>query len=106
LELGASQTICPGWPWTMILPILASQVDRIIVWATGTWLSSLFLASSPAFVYLFDNIHSGWDDTLLWFWFIFPWCLGHIFIYLCHFFPTYIVSVRNVPSFTLLFPSR
>jgi hypothetical protein len=24
------QTICPGWPWTMILLISASQITRII----------------------------------------------------------------------------
>jgi hypothetical protein len=26
---GVLQTICLGWPWTAILPILASQVARI-----------------------------------------------------------------------------
>jgi hypothetical protein len=29
LEMGVSRTICLGWPQTMILPILASQVARI-----------------------------------------------------------------------------
>jgi hypothetical protein len=30
LEMGISQTICPGWHWTEILPISASQEARII----------------------------------------------------------------------------
>jgi hypothetical protein len=29
LEMGVSQTICLGWPWTMILPISVIQVARI-----------------------------------------------------------------------------
>jgi hypothetical protein len=28
LEIGVSQTIYLGWPWTVILPISASQVAR------------------------------------------------------------------------------
>jgi hypothetical protein len=30
LEMGFWRTICPGWPWTTILPISASQVARIL----------------------------------------------------------------------------
>jgi hypothetical protein len=30
LEMGVSQTICPDWPWTLILPISTFQVARII----------------------------------------------------------------------------
>jgi hypothetical protein len=33
---GILQTLCLGWPWTMILPMSASQVARIM-WATGVW---------------------------------------------------------------------
>jgi hypothetical protein len=29
LEMGVSQTICPDWPQTKILPILASQVAKV-----------------------------------------------------------------------------
>jgi hypothetical protein len=28
LEMGVSRTVCPGWPWTMILQISVSQVAR------------------------------------------------------------------------------
>jgi hypothetical protein len=28
--MGVSQTVCPGWPWTTILLVSASQVTRII----------------------------------------------------------------------------
>jgi hypothetical protein len=38
LEMGVSQTICPGWPQTLILQISASQVVRWQVWATSIWL--------------------------------------------------------------------
>jgi hypothetical protein len=36
LEMGASQTIHPDWPQTVILPISASQVARITGVSTGT----------------------------------------------------------------------
>jgi hypothetical protein len=29
LEIRISQTICPGWPQTTVLPISASQVTKI-----------------------------------------------------------------------------
>lgn len=38
-----SWIVCPGSPWTVILPILASQVARIKVWATSTWMISWWI---------------------------------------------------------------
>jgi hypothetical protein len=40
--MGISQTIYPGWPWTVILPISASQVARIKAWATSAQLVLYF----------------------------------------------------------------
>jgi hypothetical protein len=37
LEIGVSWTVFPGWPWIAILLISASQVARIIAWATSAW---------------------------------------------------------------------
>jgi hypothetical protein len=45
---GISQTICMGWSWTVILPVLASQVARIIgMNCIGTWqISVVFIGIS------------------------------------------------------------
>jgi hypothetical protein len=40
---GVLQTICPGWPWTVTLLILASQRE------TGTWQRLLFLRNWDLF---------------------------------------------------------
>jgi hypothetical protein len=40
-----SGTICPGWPWTGILQISASQAARIIGWATSAWLDVTLINS-------------------------------------------------------------
>jgi hypothetical protein len=37
-----SQTFCPGWLWTMILPISASQAARITRLSHHAWLWNLF----------------------------------------------------------------
>jgi hypothetical protein len=50
LKMGISWTICPGWPWTMILLISASQVVRI----TSVSHQCTFLIIS---FYFLDNIH-------------------------------------------------
>jgi hypothetical protein len=50
---GVCWTICPGWPWTVILPISASQIPRITVWSTSATFSLkpfplwMFLSCSP-----------------------------------------------------------
>jgi hypothetical protein len=36
--VGIPWTICPGWPWTTILPISASQIARIIGMSHWSWL--------------------------------------------------------------------
>jgi hypothetical protein len=41
-----SWTICRGWPWTLILPISASQVARWIAWAIGAQLIFVHLTNS------------------------------------------------------------
>jgi hypothetical protein len=38
---GVSWTICPGWPWTVILLLSASQVARITDLATSVWLEAV-----------------------------------------------------------------
>jgi hypothetical protein len=53
LEMGVLRTICPGYPWTMILWVSASQVDRI------TGMSHQIILIVHLNAYLFDV------DTLL-----------------------------------------
>jgi hypothetical protein len=36
-------TVCPGWPWTSIFCISATQVDKIKAWTTSTWLTGACL---------------------------------------------------------------
>jgi hypothetical protein len=43
LEMGVSHTICPGWPWTLILLISASQVPRTVGLSHGHPAQPLFL---------------------------------------------------------------
>jgi hypothetical protein len=38
VEMAVSLTFCLSWPGTAILPISASQIARIKVWATSSWL--------------------------------------------------------------------
>jgi hypothetical protein len=59
LEMRISKTICPGWPWAILLPILASQVagstcvrhwcpvSGIILLNTFLWLTPLLLLLGP-----------------------------------------------------------
>ena len=42
-------------------------------------LRSLYILPNTVFSCLFDNNNPVWDDTTLWFWFAFPWCLVHTF---------------------------
>jgi cytochrome bd-type quinol oxidase subunit 1 len=39
LEMGVLQTICPGWPWTVILQISSSHIARIT--GMGHWCPAL-----------------------------------------------------------------
>jgi hypothetical protein len=47
---GVSWNICPGWPWTVILPIAVSQVARIT--GVNHWL----LAGVKSCVFLLPNL--------------------------------------------------
>jgi hypothetical protein len=73
LEMGLSQSITPGYPWTVILPISASQVARITGvnhWSTVSFLLFFFLTnrvmyfclgqSGPQFCYLL--LQCRWND--------------------------------------------
>jgi hypothetical protein len=49
LEMGISQSICPGGPQTTILPISASQVARITGMSHQYWLDQYFITSYNIF---------------------------------------------------------
>jgi hypothetical protein len=80
-----SQTVCPGCAWTTILPISASQVDRI----TG-------LSHCPALPFWL-----WWDESSMSFWFAFPLWLEMLNISSCIYYPFASLLSRIVCSIHL-----
>jgi hypothetical protein len=49
LEIGSSQTICLGWPWTTVFQVSVFQVTIVQALTTSTWSFVLNPASHPSF---------------------------------------------------------
>jgi hypothetical protein len=56
-------SICLGWPWTVILPISASQVARLQVGATGAGLQSLYVLIFGSYIWM-NSIGEAGDSSL------------------------------------------
>jgi hypothetical protein len=64
LEMGVPWTICPGWPWTVILPISTSQVARItgVSHCHSVWLHVLTYVHTYSNMLLVKLLCSGYKS--------------------------------------------